>query len=106
MPQPPALTPEQRKEALAKAAKARRERAEIKSKLKMGSLTFPKLLQQAEKNETIGKMKVLSVLESLPGLGKVKARRLLDSAGISESRRIQGLGSNQKQALLDYLSDS
>ena len=37
MPQPPALTPEQRQAALDKAAKVRRERAEVKEKLKMGS---------------------------------------------------------------------
>ena len=92
MPQPPALTPEQRQAALAKAAKVRRERAEVKEKLKLGSITLSELLTTADSNETVGKMKVLSVLESLPGLGKVKARRLMDTVGISESRRLQGLG--------------
>ena len=100
MPQPPALTPEQRQAALAKAAKVRRERAEVKEKLKLGSITLTELLTAADSNETIGKMKVLSVLESLPGLGKVKARRLMDTVGISESRRLQGLGSNQRESLL------
>jgi len=100
MPQPPALTPEQRQAALAKAAKVRRERAEVKEKLKLGSITLSELLTTADANETVGKMKVLSVLESLPGLGKVKARRLMDTVGISESRRLQGLGSNQREALL------
>ena len=102
MPQPPALTPEQRQAALDKAAKVRRERAEVKEKLKMGSMSLSELLNQAEVNETVGKMKVLSVLESLPGLGKVKARRLMDSVGISESRRLQGLGVNQREALLAH----
>ena len=100
MPQPPALTPEQRQAALAKAAKVRRERAEVKEKLKLGSITLSELLVMADSNETVGKMKVLSVLESLPGLGKVKARRLMDTVGISESRRLQGLGSNQRESLL------
>jgi hypothetical protein len=100
MPQPPALTAEQRQAALAKAAKVRRERAEIKEKLKMGSLTLTELLKMAENDETVGKMKVLSVLESLPGLGKVKARRLMDTVGISESRRLQGLGAKQRADLL------
>jgi len=100
MPQPPALTPEQRQAALAKAAKVRRERAEVKGRLKMGGLTLSELLTAADGNETIGKMKVISVLEALPGLGKVKARRLMDTVGISESRRLQGLGSNQRQSLL------
>jgi len=100
MPQPPALTPEQRQAALAKAARVRRERAEVKNKLKMSQISLSELLTEADGNETIGKMKVISVLESLPGLGKVKARRLMDTVGISESRRLQGLGSNQRQSLL------
>ncbi len=100
MPQPPALTPEQRQDALAKAARVRRERAEVKEKLKIGSIDLSELLVMAEGNETIGKMKVLSVLESLPGLGKVKARRMMETVGISESRRLQGLGSNQRESLL------
>jgi hypothetical protein len=94
MPQPPALTAEQRQAALQKAAKVRRERAEVKEKLKIGSL------KKADKDETVGKMKVVSVLESLPGLGKVKARRLMETVGISESRRLQGLGAKQRADLL------
>ncbi len=100
MPQPPALTSEQRQAALEKAAKVRRERAEVKERLKMGSLTLSELLKDAERDETVGKMKVVSVLESLPGLGKVKARRLMETVGISESRRLQGLGAKQRAELL------
>ena len=96
MPQPPALTTEQRQAALEKAAKVRRERAEVKEKLKLGSLSLDELLKKADSDETVGKMKVLSVLESLPGLGKVKARRLMETVGISESRRLQGLGAKQR----------
>ena len=75
MPLPPALSADQRQAALEKAAVARRLRAELKEKLKMGSITLTELLHQADNDEVVGKMKVLSVLESLPGLGKVKARR-------------------------------
>ncbi|MDA8076747.1 MAG: integration host factor, actinobacterial type [Actinomycetota bacterium] len=101
MPQPPALTDEQRRAALEKAAKVRRQRAEVKERLKMGALTLAELLDQAESDETVGKMKVLSVLESLPGLGKVKARRLMAAVGIAESRRLQGLGTKQRADLLE-----
>ena len=100
MPQPPALTAEQRQAALQKAAKVRRERADVKEKLKLGRLSLEELLKQAENDETVGKMKVVSVLESLPGLGKVKARRLMETVGISESRRLQGLGAKQRADLL------
>ncbi len=100
MPLPPQLTEEQRKAAPEKAAAARRARAEIKEKLKMGSLTLKELLAQSADDETIGKMKVVAVLESLPGVGKVKARRTMEEIGISESRRVRGLGDQQRASLL------
>ena len=106
MPLPPQLSPDQRQAALEKAAAARRQRAELKEKLKMGSTTLQELFDLAEKDEIVGKMKVLTVLESLPGLGKVKARRVLDEAGVSETRRVQGLGEHQKAKLLDLLDGS
>lgn len=104
MPLPPALTPDQRQAALAKAAAARRVRAELKEKLKMRSLTLTELLEQGDSDEIVGKMKVLSVLESLPGLGKVKARRLMEEIGISETRRVQGLGDQQRKKLFEKLA--
>jgi hypothetical protein len=103
MPLPPSLSPDQRQAALAKAAAARRQRAELKEKLKMGSTSLKELLEQADRDEVVGKMKVLAVLESLPGLGKVKARRLMEEVGISETRRIQGLGDKQRIKLFDLL---
>jgi hypothetical protein len=100
MPQPPALTPEQRAAALEKAARVRRERAVVKEKLKNNNITLAELLTMSDNDETVGKMKVVSVLESLPGLGKVKARRLMETVGISDSRRLQGLGAKQRESLL------
>jgi hypothetical protein len=100
MPLPPALTPDQRQAALQKAAAARRQRAELKEKLKMGSTTLRELLDSAERDDVIGKMKVVSVLESLPGVGKVKARRHMEEIGISDTRRVRGLGAQQREALL------
>ncbi|MGD0218937.1 MAG: integration host factor, actinobacterial type [Acidimicrobiales bacterium] len=101
MPQPPSLTPEQRTAALAKAAQARKARAEIKDQLKNGRVTLSGLLGRAVNDDVVGKMKVLAVLESLPGTGKVKARRLMEQVGISETRRLQGLGAKQRHALLE-----
>jgi hypothetical protein len=101
MPLPPSLSPEQRQAALDKAAAARRQRAELKEKLKMGSVSLPELLDQADRDEVVAKLKVVTVLESLPGVGKVKARRLMEDLEISESRRVRGLGAKQRQALLE-----
>ena len=100
MPQPPTLTPEQREAALQKAAEARRARAELKERLKMGSLTLSELLDRAPTDDHVGKMKVLAVLEALPGVGKVKARRTMEEIGIADTRRVRGLGDNQRNALL------
>src|SRR5438034_4273739 len=101
MPLPPTLTPEQRQAALDKAAAARRERAELKDRLKMGTVNLKELFAQSESNEVLGKMKILAVLESLPGVGKVKARRTMDDIGISETRRVRGLGDQQRAKLLE-----
>ena len=106
MPLPPQLSPDQRQAALEKAAVARRVRAELKEKLKMGSTSLKELFDLADKDEVVGKMKVQTVLESLPGLGTVKARRLLEECEISETRRIQGLGVNQRRKLFERLSGS
>ncbi len=100
MPSPPSLTPEQRTAALEKAGAARRQRAELKERLKLGTVSLPELLELADTDEVVGKTKVLAALESLPGLGKVKARRLMEDAGVSETRRLRGLGSQQRAALL------
>lgn len=98
---PPALSPEQRSAALEKAAAARRARAELKERLKMGSLSLSELLKEAEGDEVVGKTKVLAALESLPGVGKVKARRTMEEIGIAETRRLRGLGKEQRAKLLD-----
>jgi hypothetical protein len=108
MANPPTLTPEQRQQALEKAAAARRQRAEVKDKLKIGSLSLQELFDQADLRDTSGemlaKLKVVSVLESLPGVGKVRARNIMKELEISESRRLRGLGANQRKALLERFS--
>jgi len=94
----PVLTDEQRKQALEKAAEARRKRAELKGQLKSGKLTLTDVL--ARSDDTVGKMKVSTVLESLPGVGKVRARKLMEKLDISASRRVRGLGAKQRESLL------
>ncbi len=101
MPKPPPLSDEARAAALAKAGEARRIRAELKQRLKMGSLSFAELLEQSDTDDIIGKTKVLAVLQSLPGVGKVKARRTMEDIGIADNRRLRGLGDKQRAELLD-----
>jgi hypothetical protein len=100
MPLPPQLTPEQRQDALKKAGEARRKRAELKHRIKGGHLSLKELFSMAGHDEVVAKTKVLAVLESLPGVGKVKARRTMEEIGIADSRTIKGLGTQQREALL------
>jgi hypothetical protein len=103
---PPVLSADARAAALAKAAAARTARAELKSMLKMGSMTLREALDRAPADEVIAKTKVLTVLESLPKLGKVKSRRLMDDIGIAETRRVQGLGDQQRAKLLEAIENN
>jgi hypothetical protein len=95
----PTLTPEQRTQALAKAAEARKKRAELKGELKSGKKSLKDVLSQGD--DTVGKMKVSTVLESLPGVGKVRAQKLMEELDISASRRVRGLGAKQREMLLE-----
>lgn len=97
----PQLSPEQRTEALEKAAAARRERAAVKSRLKNSQGSLSEVVKEGKSNDVIGKMKVSSLLESMPGVGRVRARQIMEEIGISETRRVRGLGANQIAALLE-----
>ncbi|PVG82972.1 30S ribosomal protein S13 [Nocardioides gansuensis] len=95
----PPLTPEQRQAALDKAAASRRERAEVKNRLKNSGASLVDVIREGQDNEVIGKMRVVDLLQSMPGLGKVRARQLMERLSIAESRRVRGLGVKQVAAL-------
>ena len=97
----PHLTPEQRAQALEKATAARRVRADIKARLKNREITLSEVLNLAEKDESIAKMRVVSLLESMPRVGVTTAAALMDEYGIAQSRRVRGLGHVQAQALIE-----
>jgi hypothetical protein len=101
----PELDLEQRRAALAKAAEARRIRAELKQMLKSGEVTLGQVLDRAESADALAKMKVSDVLEAMPAYGPVKARRLMEELGIAQTRRIRGLGPRQREALLTTFED-
>ena len=95
----PQLTPEQRQAALDKAAASRRERAEVKNRLKNSGASIIEVIHEGRGNEVVGKMRVVDLLQSMPGVGKVRARQLMGRLGIAESRRVRGLGAKQVAAL-------
>lgn len=100
----PTLTAEQRREALEKATAARKRRADVSKQLKRAEVRLPEVIDLAVSDPAIARMRVLALIRSLPGVGPHRAERAMEEIGISNSRRIQGLGPLQKEALLKYFA--
>jgi DNA uptake protein ComE-like DNA-binding protein len=98
----PNLSEADRKKALEKAAKARQARAELRQKIKAGKMSFAEVMKKSD-DPIIARMKVSTLLESLPGYGKAKAAKIMEELEISESRRVQGLGARQREMLMKKL---
>ena len=98
----PTLTPEERQAALEKAKIARIKRAEVRDDLKSGKLSLKDVLNMKD-DEIVGRMKVSTLIETLPGYGKAKAAKVMGELKIAESRRLRGLGERQEAALLERL---
>jgi transposase len=101
----PILTAEQRRAALEKAAVARQVRAEIKNRLKHSRASLTEVLQESKANQFIAKLKVVDLLQSMPGVGKVKAEEIMERVGIAANRRLRGLGDNQISKLIAEFTD-
>ncbi len=99
----PKLTAEERAQALEKAKAARAKRAQIREDLKGGKLSVKQVLDMRG-DDVVGRMKVSTFIETLPGYGKAKAEKIMAELKIAESRRLRGLGERQLSALLDRLS--
>lgn len=99
----PTLTPQQRAEALAKAAEARKARSELLASIKSGEESIDAVLNRAKDDKTVAKTKVTQLLKAVPGIGQVKATALLEQAGIDPDRRAGGLGERQRETLLNAL---
>ncbi|PKQ29989.1 MAG: integration host factor [Actinobacteria bacterium HGW-Actinobacteria-10] len=98
----PNLSPEDRQKALKKAAEARQKRAELRAKIKAGDMSFKQVMAKSD-DPIVARMKVSTLLESLPGFGKAKAAKIMEELAISESRRVQGLGARQREELMARL---
>lgn len=97
----PALTPEQRAAALTTSAQARRSRAEVRNRLRYGSGSLAQVVEQGRDDDAVGRMKVSTLLESLPGVGRVRAAAVMEEVGIAPTRRVRGLGPRQVSALVE-----
>lgn len=103
----PILTEEERRQNLDKALKARRERAEVKTKLASGEMSVDDVFKLADDgNEAILRMPVESLIRSLPGYALSRTQKLMKRLRIAQTRRIRGLSKRQRNELLKALGGS
>jgi hypothetical protein len=95
----PNLTPEQRQAALAKAALARRDRAELLAAVKSGQTSLAEVFDRAD--DLAKRTRVVQVLRAVPGYGPAKVAALMAVCGVEEKRRVGGLGEQQRRRLLE-----
>jgi len=98
---PPKLSKEALASAGAKAVAARRERAEIKQALANEELSIFDVINDGR--ESIQRMKIRELLDAAPGVGERRAFTIMEKAGISQSRRIAGLGAHQLKKLREEM---
>lgn len=103
---PPQLTLEQRQAALLKAASSRKRRSEVKLKVKSGEFSIDTILEIAKTEDAIAKMRVKELLESISGVGQIRAYSMMERLNISATRRIQGLGRLQIKQLREEFMKS
>lgn len=96
----PPLDDDARRRASRSAVEARRTRAEWKGRLGSGEADLCALLDAAEHDAALAGMRVTEALGALPGVGPRSVERILGVCGIAASRRLRGLGPNQRAALL------
>ncbi len=97
------LTDAERASAREKAGMARLVRADIKARLKTGSLSVAEVIENPGGDDAVGRLKVLDLLKALPRVGDVRAAFIMTEVGIAATRRVRGLGVHQRKALVEYL---
>ena len=97
----PNLTAEQRSEALDKAMQVRKERAVIREGLKNGLIGIERVLELADGGcEAAANMRVRQLISAMPGYALAKTERTMRELRISDGKRVKGLGSRQRAALV------
>ena len=94
---PPRLSSRARRRAGEKAVIARQDRAKVKEQVAAGELFFFDLFKDERKS--ISRMKLMDLLQSVPGIGQTRAQIIFERTNISPSRRIGGVGHRQIELL-------
>lgn len=96
MPQPPALSTEQRRQAYDRSLELRKIRSAVKAWLGKAPTDFQSIFSG---NAAVQGMKVYDLLTALPGIGAGRASKILASAGIPEKNTVRACGPKQRDRL-------
>lgn len=100
--QAPSLTTEQRMEALERAKEVRAERARLRGQLARGYYTLADVFEKSDAGDNVAsRTPIRSVLVALPGIGQLRADQILRECEISQNRRVRGVGSRQRERLVE-----
>lgn len=99
----PNLSKEDRRRGLKKARLVRKKRASIKNSLKKREIDLKTLFTNKELYDGyIANMRIIDIVSSLPGNSRISAEKILRSLKISPSKKVGGLGRNQKKNFYQY----
>ena len=97
------LTSQEREAARSKALQARTARADLKESFRTGKASLQQVFDMADTDDAIGRMRTVDLLQTLQGVGEVRAAKIMEACGISPNRRLRGLGRRQREALIAYI---
>ena len=99
----PYISKEKRDAGLIKARLYKVQRAQIKKSIKEGLADFNSFFAEGGScSEVIAGMKLKDMIKSIPGIGAVKAQKILKTLCISGRKTIKGLSEKQKENFKKY----
>ena len=93
----------ERVNALAIALNLRTEMSHVLEEISTGSLSLLEVLAKSINDEATSRLYVVKALESIPVVGKIKARRVMAELGITQKRRVDSLSTHERDALVKVL---
>ena len=96
-------TTRQSDETLARATKLRNDIDALIVSVVDGSVTLAQVFERSATEAVCGFVYLVKIAESIPGIGKVRARRVLEEHGLGERTRVSEVPSSVRELLSKVL---
>ena len=98
-----ATTARQTDEVLARATKLRNNLESVISGVAAGSVTLAQVFERTSEDAVCGFVYLVKIAESVPGIGKVRGRRVLEELGLGERTRVSEVSASVRDSLVKVL---